>query len=116
MDGGDAAGGPEARGPLQEQEFHLVLQLRVQLLEGVIVEIGEAGRGGGVQAGGRQGAPAGREGPRTAARGQALHAAGEAGAGGERRTLRGWAAWELPWKALRIPLMGSRADQAPPLH
>ena len=88
VDGGDAARGPEACGPLQEQEFHLVLQLRVQLLERVILEVGEAGRSGGVQAGGGQGAPAGREGPRTAAGGQALHAAGEAGAGGVEDTER----------------------------
>lgn len=67
VDGGDAARGPEARGPLQEQKLHLVLQFRVQLLKGVIVEVSEAGRRGGVQAGGGQGAPAGREGPGAAA-------------------------------------------------
>jgi hypothetical protein len=46
MDGGDAARGPEARGSLQEQELHPALELRAQLLEGVIVEVSEAGRGG----------------------------------------------------------------------
>lgn len=80
VDGGDGAGGPVASlAPLLQQAVQLVLEVRVGELGLLQVEVGEAERGGGAQAGGGgQRAAAGRQGASTAARGAGQGAGREA--------------------------------------
>ncbi len=62
MDGGDGAGGPEARGAsLLQNRVQFVLEVRVTQFRLLQVDVCEAERGSGAQAGGGQGSSAGSQ-------------------------------------------------------